>query len=101
VLAYRPELVHIDRIDHSSDHVHGQKMDALRRTRTYQPVLTDVRSIAPTGWYGSPQFATVEKAQRMLNTVADSIAAKSTEILRQLDRLRGGVAEINTVGKVR
>jgi creatinine amidohydrolase len=76
-------------------------MDALRRTRTYQPVLTDVRSIAPTGWYGSPQFATVEKAQRMLNTVADSIAAKSTEILRQLDRLRGGVAEINTVGKVR
>ena len=101
VLAYRPELVHIDRIDRSSDHVHGQKMDALRRTRAYQPVLTDVRSIAPTGWYGSPQFATVEKAQRMLNSVADSIARKSAEILEQLDKLRGGIAEIKTFGKAR
>ncbi len=27
----------------------------------YQPVLTDIRSIAPTGWFGSPQHATAEK----------------------------------------
>src|SRR5215470_18710325 len=27
VLAYRPELVHLDRIDYSSDHTHGHKMD--------------------------------------------------------------------------
>ena len=45
VLAYRPELVHLERIDYSSDHAHGHKVDALRRTRSYQPVLTDVRSI--------------------------------------------------------
>ncbi|PYT84529.1 MAG: creatininase [Acidobacteria bacterium] len=101
VLAYRPELVHLDRIDNSSDHAHGQKMDALRRTRSYQPVLTDVRSIAPTGWYGSPQGATVEKAQRMLTAVADSIAAKSTEMFAQLDELRGGIAEIKTLSKAR
>lgn len=101
VLAYRPELVHLDRIDHSSDHAHGQKMDALRRTRSYQPVLTDVRSIAPTGWYGSPQYATVEKAERMLTTVADSIATKAREIFEQLDNLRGGIAEIKTFGKAR
>ena len=53
VLANRPELVHLDRIDNSSDHSHGHKMDKLRRTRSYQPVLTDIRSIAPTGWFGS------------------------------------------------
>src|ERR1700694_263549 len=58
VLAYRPDLVHLDRIDYSSDHSHGHKMDKLRRTRSYQPVLTDIRSIAPTGWFGSPQHAT-------------------------------------------
>ena len=28
----------------------GREMDKLRRTRSYQPVLSDIRSIAPTGW---------------------------------------------------
>jgi len=94
VLAYRPDLVHLDRIDSSSDHAHGRKIDALRRTRAYQPVLTDVRSIAPSGWYGSPQHATVEKARRMLDSLAESISKESTEIFKQLDKLQAGVAEL-------
>jgi creatinine amidohydrolase len=101
VLAYRPDLVHLDRIDYSSDHAHGHKVDALRRTRSYQPVLTDVRSIAPTGWYGSPQHATIEKAQKMLNGVADSIATQSAEIFKQLDKIQGGTAELRQLSKVR
>ncbi len=101
VLAYRPDLVHLDRIDYSSDHAHGHKVDALRRTRSYQPVLTDMRSIAPTGWYGSPQHATAEKALKMVNSVADSIATQSAEIFKQLDRIQGGTAEIRQVSKVR
>src|ERR1700716_2781469 len=64
VLANRPELVHLDRIENSSDHSHGHKMDKLRRTRSYQPVLTDIRSIAPTGWVGSPPRATGHKGDR-------------------------------------
>ncbi len=101
VLAHRPELVHLDRIEHSSEHEHASKMDKLRRTRSYQPVLTDVRSIAPTGWYGSPQHATTVKAKRMLLAVADSIAAESAEIFKQLDRIQGGVAEIKRLSTVR
>jgi creatinine amidohydrolase len=101
VLAHRPELVHLERIGNSSEQAHGHKMDALRRTRTYQPVLRDVRSIAPTGWYGSPQHATVEKAKRMLNSVADAITKQSAEIYKQLDRVQGGVAEIKPLSKVR
>jgi creatinine amidohydrolase len=101
VLAYRPELVHLDRIDYSSDHAHGKKIDALRRTRSYQPVLADVRSIAPTGWYGSPQHATVEKAQRILNAVADSIAKESAEVFNQLHKIQGGVAEVKQASTVR
>jgi creatinine amidohydrolase len=100
VLAYRPDLVHLDRIDYSSDHAHGSKIDGLRRTRSYQPVLTDVRSIAPTGWYGSPQHATVEKGQRMLDVVAGSIAKESAEIFNQLDKIQGGVAEIKRLSPV-
>src|SRR3979490_1854561 len=100
VMAHRPELVHLERIDYSSDHAHGKKIDGLRRTRSYQPVLTDVRSIAPTGWYGSPQHATLEKARKMLDGVTDSIAKQSKEIFKQLDRIQGGVAEIRQVDKV-
>ena len=101
VLAHRPDLVHLDRIDYSSDQAHGHKVDALRRTRTYQPVLTDVRSIAPTGWYGSPQHATIEKGERMVAEVADSIAKSSQDIFNQLDRIQGGVAEVRKLDKVR
>ena len=100
VLAYRPDLVHLDRIDYSSDHSHGHKVDALRRTRSYQPVLTDVRSIAPTGWYGTPQHATVEKAKKLVNEIADSIAGRSQEIFRELDRIQGGVAEVRQLNRV-
>jgi creatinine amidohydrolase len=94
VLAYRPDLVHLDRIENSSDRGHGQRIDALRRTRAYQPVLADVRSIAPTGWYGSPELATEEKADRMLRSLAESIATRSLEIFKQLDKIQGGPAEM-------
>lgn len=94
VLAHRPDLVHLDRIDYSSDQQHGRSMDKLRRTRSYQPVLTDIRAIAPTGWYGKPEHATVEKGERMLNDIADSIAAEAAVIFTQLDSIEGGVAEV-------
>jgi len=94
VLAYRPDLVHLDRVGNSSDQGHGHKMDKLRRTRSYQPVLTDVRSIAPTGWFGTPQHATAEKGARMLTDIADAIAKDAAEIFRQLDAVQGGIAEI-------
>jgi creatinine amidohydrolase len=99
VLAYRPDLVHLDRIDYSSEHSHGSKWDRLRRTRAYQPVLTDIRSIAPTGWYGNPEHATVDKGRRMLDGIAAAIAREATEIFRQLDEVQGGTAEIKHLRK--
>lgn len=94
VLATRPELVHLDRIDYSSDLKQGLQIDKLRRTRSYQPVLTDIRSIAPTGWYGTPQAATAEKGAEMLATIADAIAREAAEIFSQLAAVQGGTAEI-------
>ena len=95
VLAHRPDLVHLDRIDYSSDHTHGHKMDKLRRTRSYQPVLTDIRSIAPTGWFGSPQHATAEKGSKHAHRHRrrDRTRGDAT-IFRQLDAVQGGTAEI-------
>jgi creatinine amidohydrolase len=94
VLAHRPDQVHLDRIGNSSDAGHGSAMDKLRRTRSYQPVLTDIRSIAPTGWYGTPQAATAERGVAMLARIADAIAAEASEILGQLEEVQGGVAEV-------
>lgn len=94
VLACRPELVHLDRVDGSSDHSRGKHMDKLRRTRAFQPVLTDIRNIAPTGWYGDPRGATVERGEVVREKIADTIAAEATELFRQLDRALGGTAEI-------
>src|SRR6202165_2411591 len=82
VLAYRPDLVHLDRIDYASDASRGRQWDKLRRTRSYQPVLRDIKTIAPTGWYGAPEHATVQKGLKMLNDIADSIAKEATEIFR-------------------
>ena len=94
VLAYRPDLVHLDRIEYSSDHGHGRKWDRLRRTRSYQPVLRDIKTIAQTGWYGAPEHATVDKGLKMLNDIADAIAKECTEIFQMLDEAQGGTAEI-------
>jgi len=94
VMAHQPDLVHLDRIDYSSDQKHGLQMDKLRRTRSYQPVLTDIRSIAPTGWYGSPEHATAEKGLRMLADIADAIAAEATTTFKHLDEILQGVAEV-------
>ena len=97
VLAKRPDLVHLERIDYSSDHQHGLQMDKLRRTRSYQPVLTDIRSIAPTGWYGSPEQATAEKGLKMLADIADAIAAEATRTFEQLDAVQQGIAEVKRI----
>jgi creatinine amidohydrolase len=69
-------------------------MDKLRRTRSYQPVLTDIRSIAATGWFGSPQHATAEKGARMLADISAAIAKEAAEIFQQLDAVQGGTGEI-------
>ena len=76
-------------------------MDGLRRTRSYQPVLTDIRSIAPTGWYGRPEQATVEKGLKMLDDIADAIAAEAKTIFERLDEVQGGVAEVRHLQEVR
>ena len=99
VLAHSPGLVHLDRIDYSSDPSHGRKWDKLRRTRSYQPVLRDIKTIAPTGWYGSPEHATVDKGIKMLNDIADAIAKEAADIFRLLDEAQGGTAEIKQLKK--
>lgn len=96
VLAHHPRLVHLDRIGHGSDERRGRSMDHLRRTRAYQPVLADIRNVAANGWYGTPQRANVESAQRMIAGVADAIAREATRIFQQLAPAGNGAAGVAT-----
>ncbi len=100
-LAILPEhehLVHLDRAERSSEMRQGKHMDKLRRTRSFVPILTDIRSIAPTGWYGDPSPATAERGRQMIADIADAIAKEATIIFDQLERIQGG-ADQNPAGE--
>ena len=87
VLAVRPDLVHLGRVTGASEPRQGHRMDRLRRTRTFQPVLTDIRQIAPSGWYGNPAPATEERGREMMNAIASHVAKEATQLLVQLGRV--------------
>ena len=61
VLAHRPDLVHLDRIDYSSDHAHGRKMDKLRRTRSLSAGAARHPHDRADRLVRRPQHATAEK----------------------------------------
>lgn len=82
------DLVHLDRVEGSSEKRQGAHMDKLRRTRSFVPILTDIRSIAPTGWYGDPKPATAERGRKMIDDIANAISEEAGQIFDQLDRIQ-------------
>jgi len=75
---------------------HGHKMDKLRRTRSYQPVLTDIRSIAPTA-VRQPAACAADKGRKMLNRPSPRRSHRGVGIFRQFDAVQGGTAEMKQV----
>jgi creatinine amidohydrolase len=73
-------------------------MDKLRRTRNFQPVLGEIRSIAPTGWYGTPERATLQKGNNMVKVLAEAISTEAEEIFKQLDAVQKVAASRNSLG---
>ncbi|HSK95792.1 MAG TPA: creatininase family protein [Euzebyales bacterium] len=86
VLAHRPSLVRLgDRIA-GGDVDAGNAGHALFRRRDVFPVLRDFREVSPTGWYGSPERATPERAAEIFAAVADHIVAGFREVCDELSR---------------
>ncbi|HET9719814.1 MAG TPA: creatininase family protein [Solirubrobacteraceae bacterium] len=88
VLACHPELVHLDRVAGSGDRPRGELVDRLRRDRSFQPVLTDVRTMSPSGWYGDPAGATEAEAEAFLRELSGEIAGRLSGVLEALDELQ-------------
>ncbi len=84
ILAYDPSLVHLERATNPSSAERAKKIDSLRRCRAAYPFLKDIRELAPTGWYGEPQKATVEKAREFLDKVAGAAADYIRETFKEL-----------------
>lgn len=90
VLSCRPELVHLDRAAGSGDRRQGELVDRLRRDRSFQPVLTDVRTMSATGWYGDPEGATEQEARDFVAQLAAEIAGRLAGVLEALAQVQPG-----------
>jgi creatinine amidohydrolase len=100
VLAYEPDLVHLDRATEASDRDAGQVAHGLFRRPDVYPVLNDFHQIAPTGWYGHPQTANAARAEEIAEAVADHAAARAREIWAALDDGDHGPAQVSLTGEV-
>lgn len=90
VLSCRPDLVHLDRAAGGGDRPQGELADRLRRDRAFQPVLTDVRTMSATGWYGDPAGATEAEARSFLTSLAEEIAARLSGVFEALAQVQPG-----------
>jgi len=91
VLACRPDLVHLDRAEGSGDRRQGELVDRLRRDRSFQPMLTDVRTMSSTGWYGNPEGATEQEARQFVAELGTEIASRLRGVLEALAEVQPGV----------
>ncbi len=84
VLAYDPSLARLERGTDPSPREKGSKMDKLRRRREAYTVVHDVREMYPTGWYGTLEGATEERAEAFVEGVTARIVEYVREALEAL-----------------
>lgn len=84
VLAYNPSLVKLERGTNPSPRDKASKLDKLRRGNEVYTIVGDVREMYPTGWYGTLEGATVEKAREFLDGVCAKIVKDVSEALEAL-----------------
>jgi creatinine amidohydrolase len=85
VLGHDEALVELDEARDATEREHGDRRHELFRRRDVFPVLRDFREVAPSGWYGTPQEATKERAEAMLDEVAAHVAARAREAWQELE----------------
>lgn len=91
VLAHKPDLVHIDRLAGGDPVELGNDGHALFRRRDVFPIMRDFREVAGTGWYGSPASVNAERANEIMDAVADHVVAGFEDVSDKLEaRARAG-----------
>jgi creatinine amidohydrolase len=84
VLAYDPSLVRLDERIEGDLFDEGTDGHALFRRRDVFPVLKDFREVATSGWYGTPESITEERAREIIDAVADRVAGSVEDVWKTL-----------------
>ncbi len=80
VLAFDRSLVHLEDATMPSDRAAGEAAHALFRRPDVYPVLRDFHQVAATGWYGSPERASPERAEEIAEAVAGHVVSQARAI---------------------
>jgi creatinine amidohydrolase/Fe(II)-dependent formamide hydrolase-like protein len=62
----------------------GIEGHALFRRRDVFPVLKDFREVAASGWYGTPDKITEDRAREIMDAVADHIVSSVEDVWKSL-----------------
>jgi creatinine amidohydrolase len=87
VLAYDASLVHLESLAEPSDREAGDEAHELFRRRDVYPIMRDFHDVAPTGWYGHPETATVARSEEIAEEVADHIVRRAKEVWDALGKV--------------
>ena len=77
VLMYDPSLVDLTKATNPTAQEDGDAGHAVFRQRDVFPILRDFHEVAPTGWYGKPEEATLELADEIRAKVSDYIVERA------------------------
>ncbi len=87
ILAYDESLVKADRAGEPTRPAGALEMDEMRRSPEVYGFITDVTELADEGWYGNPQWASVERAKDFTDVVAGGVLA-GIEVVMNARRIR-------------
>ncbi|MQA85280.1 MAG: creatininase family protein [Streptosporangiales bacterium] len=88
VMAYDPALLRLERAGRPSRPPGAEAMDEMRRSHEVYGFVTDVTELVEDGWYGDPGWATPERAEAFVDTVAGEVVRGVERVTRA--RERGG-----------
>jgi creatinine amidohydrolase len=87
ILAYDESLVKADRAGEPTRPAGALEMDAMRRSPEVYGFITDVTELADDGWYGNPQWASMERAKDFTDVVASGVLA-GVDVVMNARRIR-------------
>lgn len=88
VMAYDASLVRWERVGVPSRPDDATELDAMRRSHEVYGFVTDVTELAADGWYGDPAWATSERAQAFVATIAEETTRQIREVTALQQRRR-------------
>jgi creatinine amidohydrolase/Fe(II)-dependent formamide hydrolase-like protein len=84
ILVHDPSLVRLHEMTGGDSVDQGTEGHALFRRRDVFPILKDFREVAETGWYGTPDSITEERAREIIDAVAEDIVSSVEEVWKSL-----------------